>query len=167
MFGDEVSFLRHRHTYPDIVESARTFFFPDIACSRLRHSGVHGIEKTRTRKKKKKNRRNSLFSHPTLLFARVSHSRLPHSFAPSPLSERLERAIPDTVSVHTYPVNPAYESATSWIRSPEGNFFNTLWIRNRVDAKSVCFLSGEVTRSSPVLYREYYVQDGNLVPRFS
>ena len=107
MFGDEVSFLRQRHTYPDIVESTRTFFFPDIACSRLRHSRVHGIEKTRTRQKK--NRRNSLFSRPALFFARVSHSRLPHSFAPSPPSERLERAIPDTVSVHT---NPAYESAT-------------------------------------------------------
>ena len=34
------------------------------------------------------------------------------------------------------PVNPAYESATFWIRSPEWNFFNTLWIRNRVDPKS-------------------------------
>ena len=29
------------------------------------------------------------------------------------------------------------------------------------------FLSGDVTRSSPVLYREYCIQDGNLVPRFS
>ena len=34
-------------------------------------------------------------------------------------------------SVLTYPVNPAYE-----ICSPERKFFNTLWIRNRVDAKS-------------------------------
>ena len=42
----------------------------------------------------------------------------------------------------------------------------TLWIRNRVDAKSVFFFfPGDVTRSSPVPY--YCIQDGNLVPRFS
>ena len=29
------------------------------------------------------------------------------------------------------------------------------------------FLCGDVTRSSPVLYRKYCIQDGNLVPRFS
>ena len=29
------------------------------------------------------------------------------------------------------------------------------------------FLSGDVTRASPVFYREYCIQDGNLVPRFS
>ena len=29
------------------------------------------------------------------------------------------------------------------------------------------FLSGDVTRSSPVLYRKYCIQDGNLIPRFS
>ena len=29
------------------------------------------------------------------------------------------------------------------------------------------FLFSDVTRSSPVLYREYCIQDGNLVPRFS
>ena len=34
-------------------------------------------------------------------------------------------------SVLTYPVNPAYE-----ICSPERKFFNTLWLRNRADAKS-------------------------------
>ena len=28
-----------------------------------------------------------------------------------------------------------YESASFWIRSPEWTFLNTLWIRNRVDAK--------------------------------
>ena len=39
------------------------------------------------------------------------------------------------------------------IRSPEGKFLNTLWILNRVDAKSGYFLSGDITRSSPVLYR--------------
>ena len=36
-----------------------------------------------------------------------------------------------------------------------------------MDAKSGYFISGDVTRSSPVLYREYCIQDGNLVPRFS
>ena len=36
--------------------------------------------------------------------------------------------------VHTYPMNPAYESATFWIQSPEWKFMNALWIRNRVDA---------------------------------
>ena len=88
---------------------------------------IVGSTELRKREHEKKNRRNSLFYRPALLFARLwprlSHLRLPHSFAPSPLSESLERAIPDTVSVHTYPVNPAYESATSWIRSPEWNFF--------------------------------------------
>ena len=29
------------------------------------------------------------------------------------------------------------------------------------------FLSGDVTRTSPVLYREYCIQESNLVPRFS
>ena len=29
------------------------------------------------------------------------------------------------------------------------------------------FFSGDVTRSSPVLYHEYGIQDGNLVPKFS
>ena len=87
----------------------------------------------------KKNGRNFLSSRPAPLFARLSHLRLPHSFAPSPLSESLERAFPDTVSVHTYPVNPAYESATFWIRSPEWTFLHTLWIRNRADANSGYF----------------------------
>ena len=37
-----------------------------------------------------------------------------------------------------------------------------------MDAKSGKFsLSGDITRSNPVLCREYYVQDGILVPRFS
>ena len=31
------------------------------------------------------------------------------------------------------------KSATFWIRSPEWKFLNTLWIRNRVDAKSGYF----------------------------
>ena len=46
---------------------------------------------------------------------------------------------PGTASVHTYPKNPAYESTTFWIRSPEWKFLITLWIRNRVDAKSGYF----------------------------
>ena len=40
----------------------------------------------------------------------------------------------DTAIVHTYPVYPADESATFWIRSPE--WTNPLWIWNRVDPKS-------------------------------
>ena len=60
----------------------------------------------------------------------------------------------DSASVHTYLVNPAYQSATFWTRSSEWKFLNTLWIRNRVDAKYGFFLSGDVTRSSAVLYRE-------------
>ena len=42
----------------------------------------------------------------------------------------------DTASVHTYPENPAEKSANFLIRTPEWKFLNTLWIRNRVDAKS-------------------------------
>ena len=74
---------------------------------------------------------------------------------------------PDTVFVHRYPVNPAYESATFLFCPPESRIVNTLWIRNRVDAESGYFLSNDVTRLSPVLYRKYCIQDGNLVPRFS
>ena len=48
----------------------------------------------------------------------------------------------NTASVQTHPVNPAYESATFWIRSPEWKFLNTLWIRNRGNAKFEYFLSG-------------------------
>ena len=40
-------------------------------------------------------------------------------------------SFPDTASVHMHPVNPAYESATFLIRSPEWKFLNRLWIRNR------------------------------------
>ena len=45
-------------------------------------------------------------------------------------------SFPNLAFVHTYPVDPAYESATFWIRSLEWKFLNTLWIWNRVDAKS-------------------------------
>ena len=48
-----------------------------------------------------------------------------------------------------------FQSATSWIRSPEWKFLITLWIRNRQDSKTGYFLSSNVTRSSPVLNREY------------
>ena len=45
-------------------------------------------------------------------------------------------SFPDLAFVHTYPVDPAYESATFWIGSPEWKFLKTLWIWNCVDAKS-------------------------------
>ena len=55
-----------------------------------------------------------------------------------------------------YPVNPAYEFANFWIRSPEWKFLNKLWIRNRVDGYSGYFFSSsDVTRSRQVFYREY------------
>ena len=38
--------------------------------------------------------------------------------------------------IHTYLVNQAHQSATFRIRSAEWKFLNTLWIRNRMDAKS-------------------------------
>ena len=52
-----------------------------------------------------------------------------------------------------------------------GNFWIvTLWIRNRVDAKYgyiYIYFPFDVTRSRPVLYHEYCIQDGNLLPTFS
>ena len=42
---------------------------------------------------------------------------------------------PDTVSVHRYLVNPAYESATFLICCPECKFLNTLLTGNHVDAE--------------------------------
>ena len=74
---------------------------------------------------------------------------------------------PDTDSVHTYPVNPTYESAIFWIRSPEWKVLNALWLLNRVDAKSDIFQPCDVTRRSPALYRKCCIQDGDLVPKFS
>ena len=82
---------------------------------------------------------------------------------------------PDTASVHTYLVNPVYKSATFWIHSPEWKFLKTLWVRKRFDVKTGYFLSGDVTRSSPVLYCEYCTslpgslkaeQDANFAPTF-
>ena len=45
----------------------------------------------------------------------------------------------DSASVHTYPANPAYESATFFVRSLGWEFLNTLRIRNRMNAKSGYF----------------------------
>ena len=47
----------------------------------------------------------------------------------------------DTVSVHTYPVNP---SGIRIRNSPEWKFLNTLWMRKFVDARSRIFSSGDV-----------------------
>ena len=67
---------------------------------------------------------------------------------------------PDTALVYWY---VSGESETFWIRSSEWKFLNRLWTRNRVDAKSGFFSSGDVTKSSRVLYCEYGIQDGRLV----
>ena len=60
-------------------------------------------------------------------------------------------------------------SKVELLPSPEWKFLNTLWIWNRVNAKCYpyIFFSGDVARSSPVLYHEYCIQDGNLVPKFT
>ena len=39
--------------------------------------------------------------------------------------------------------------------------------RRRLILRYLFFLSGDVTRSSPILCREYCIRNGNLVPRFS
>ena len=51
---------------------------------------------------------------------------------------------------HLYSVNPACKSATFLNQLSS----DPLYIRSRVDAKSGYFLSGDVTRSSPVFNRE-------------
>ena len=79
---------------------------------------------------------------------------LEKSLAPRvpPLRDILAKA-PSTL-IRTF-LNPRlFESALQ-----RGNFWRTL----NPDA----FSSGDVTISSPVLYREYCIQDGNLVVRFS
>ena len=38
---------------------------------------------------------------------------------------------------------------------------------SKVELSGYFFFFGDVTRSNPVLYHEYCIQDGNLVPRFS
>ena len=68
-------------------------------------------------------------------------------------------------SVLTYPVNPTYK-----ICSPERKFFNTLWIRNRVDAKSKYFVirwRNKIEPSSLPHQIRYFIQESNLIPRFS
>ena len=63
---------------------------------------------------------------------------------------------PDTAIFHTNLVNPADNSATFWIGSSEWKFLNMLWIRNIVwTLNSDIFLSGDITRLSPVLYRSW------------
>ena len=52
-------------------------------------------------------------------------------------------------------------SKVELLRFPVWKFLNTLWIWNRVNAKSGYF-SGDVRRFNPVLCREYCIQDGNL-----
>ena len=96
------------------------------------------------------------------------------------LSEALLRPRPDIFESATFPfrvrlpstrirrIRPAYISATFWLRSPEWKCLALLSTWNRMDAKSgyffffFFFLSGDVTRSSPLLYREYCIWDGNL-----
>ena len=69
-------------------------------------------------------------------------------------------------SVHTNPVNQAVIHIRNFLTPlSKVECLNTLlWIRNRIDAKSgyIYFLSGDVTRSSPLLYRKYCIWDGNL-----
>ena len=91
----------------------------------------------------------------------ISVSKVPYKRIRIFLNPQLFLSGFKNVHVHTYPVNSTYESATFLI--PEGKFLNTLWIRNLVDAKSGYFvLSGDLTRSSPAVYCEYCIQDGNL-----
>ena len=56
------------------------------------------------------------------------------------------------------------------IRSPELKFLNTVWIRNRVFAKSgyikIFFIRWR-NKIEPGRYLEYCIQDGKLVPRAS
>ena len=74
------------------------------------------------------------------------------------LSRILNFSFPDTASVHTYLVNPAYESALQ-----SGNFLIRYAGSGIVWTLNSDILSGDVTRSRPVLYREYCIriQDGN------
>ena len=82
--------------------------------------------------------------------------------------------MPATKATHTSIrifLNPPHESATFLIRSPEWKFLNTVWIWNRVGAKSgyiyIYIFIRWRNKIEPVLYREYCIQDGNLVPRFA
>ena len=53
---------------------------------------------------------------------------------------------PDTASVHTYPVNPEYESATFWIRYPEKKIFEFAMKRESWRRYTrIFFLSRDIT----------------------
>ena len=73
---------------------------------------------------------------------------------------------PDTASIHTYLVNLAYESALQsgnvWIRYQS----EIVWMLNRSRYFFIRWCK-KIKPWSWVLYREYCIQDGNLVPRFS
>ena len=80
------------------------------------------------------------------------------------LSWILNFSFPVTASVHTYLVNPAYESALQ-----SGNFWIRYGgIRNRVKAKFGYFIRWR-NKVETVCYREYCIciQDGSLIPRIS
>ena len=68
----------------------------------------------------------------------ISVSKVPYKRIRIFLNPQLFLSGFKNVHVHTYPVNSTYESVTFLIcsGSPEWKFLNTLWIRNRVDAKS-------------------------------
>ena len=68
----------------------------------------------------------------------ISVSKVPYERIRIFLNPQLFLSGFKNVHVHTYPVNSTYESVTFLIcsGSPEWKFLNTLWIRNRVDAKS-------------------------------
>ena len=68
----------------------------------------------------------------------ISISKVPYKRIRIFLNPQLFLSGFKNLHVHTYPVNSTYESVTFLIcsGSPEWKFLNTLWIRNRVDAKS-------------------------------
>ena len=68
----------------------------------------------------------------------ISISKVPYKRIRIFLNPQLFLSGFKNVHVHTYPVNSTYESVIFKIcsGSPEWKFLNTLWIRNRVDAKS-------------------------------
>ena len=68
----------------------------------------------------------------------ISVSKVPYKRSRIFLNPQLFLSGFKNLHVHTYPVNTTYESVTFLIcsGSPEWKFLNTLWIRNRVDAKS-------------------------------
>ena len=70
---------------------------------------------------------------------------------------------PDEASVTAYPVNSAFNSQVFESALPSGHF----WIRYESGIAwtlnpDIFFLSGDVKRSIPVLYREYCIEEGNL-----